>query len=153
MPPPTTYTADELKAFLVLKFEDVFDMMGWDESAPVMEYVVNAAVRGSDVATIAEVQDAARLELVAEHAMWITVASNLVTRHDQQTPSGNYAMSKLYDHAVAQEQRSRDALVAYDTAHPTDVGNTVAVVQMYDLVRPTSYSTPQRYWWDGERNY
>jgi hypothetical protein len=154
MAPPSAYTAADLIEYLTTGWADILGVLHWDATSPQMMHIVNSAVRSSGQASIATISDPRRLELVAIREMWTLVAGNLASRTDYRNGDEQYAMEKLYGHAVNEAGRAQTALSDYDLSlpAPTDGSQPAGVLYVtgYSITPPVN---TRRGRWGGERNY
>lgn len=93
MPAPSTYTEEELAAFMVSDLSEVGQVLGWSDLSHMQE-AVNDTLLALDVAEIGDA-DVTGLRAVARVMAWRQACAALVARYDFADPDGRYSRAQM----------------------------------------------------------
>jgi hypothetical protein len=113
MAAPSSYTEDELKAFLHGELGSVADTLGWSVADGDYDEIVNEALIAYDVDDIADADDIAKLRALGRVAAWKAAMYDLAARYDFEADGGQYKRSQLHDMAQRNLMMAEDDALRY----------------------------------------
>jgi len=130
MPLPTTYTAEELAAWMRDELLDTATVLGMgDPTHAGYTTAVRRTVRAYGVSDISEATDVVKLEALALIEVWRSVVNKTATAINFEADGGRYDREAIHKHALVQLAQAQGAYavlypVAAEEATPSGTADT-----------------------------